>query len=61
MKKNRYVIEITRQIFAFGPPDTGGEALVAFYDYGKSVTVTDGETFTIDFSSYNLMEIDEDV
>lgn len=32
---------------------TTGDPLVAFYDYGSSVTLADGETLTVDFDGTN--------
>ena len=34
-------------------PTSPADALIGFYDYGSSITVNDGETFTIDFDGTN--------
>jgi hypothetical protein len=33
------------------------DALVGFYDYGSAITLADGESFTVDFSSNTLLTV----
>lgn len=34
-------------------PTSPADALIAYYDYGSSITLADGETFTVDFDASN--------